>query len=121
MAVKADDVLNATLQTQSLDAALAEATWIVGTTNRARPGQRILSPRELAAEALERGAPTLLFGDENSGLDNLELLRCHDVSTIATSPEQSSPTSRKQCCSTRMSFSLLLAVVARTSSKTWVP
>lgn len=90
MAVKADDVLNATLQTQSLDAALAEATWIVGTTNRARPGQRILSPRELAAEALGRGAPTLLFGDENSGLDNLELLRCHDVSTIATSPEQSS-------------------------------
>jgi TrmH family RNA methyltransferase len=90
MAVKADDVLQATVQTQSLDDAIADAKWVVGTTNRGRPGQRVLSPRELAAEAATRGAPTILFGDENSGLSNHELLRCHDVSTIATAPEQSS-------------------------------
>ena len=90
MAVKADDVLRATTQTDDLDQALADATWIVGTTNRARPGQRLLSPREVAVAALVRGAPTILFGDENSGLSNPELLRCHDVATIATAPEQSS-------------------------------
>lgn len=90
MAVKADDVLHATKQTDSLDEALKDATWIVGTTDRARAGQRLLSPRELAEEARERGAPTILFGDENNGLGNQELLRCHDVATIATAKEQSS-------------------------------
>ncbi len=90
MAVKADDVLQSAVQTQSLDEAIVDATWVVGTTNRGRPGQRVLSPRELAAEAVLRGAPTILFGDENNGLSNHELLRCHDVSTIATAPEQSS-------------------------------
>lgn len=90
MAVKADDVLHATRQAATIEEAIADATWVVGTTNRGRPGQRVLSPRELAAEAAMRGAPTILFGDENSGLSNHELLRCHDVSTIATAPEQSS-------------------------------
>lgn len=90
MAVKADDVLHGVRQCATLDEAIGDATWIVGTTNRARPGQRLLSPRELAQEALVRGAPTILFGDEESGLHNQDLLRCHDVATIATAPEQSS-------------------------------
>jgi TrmH family RNA methyltransferase len=89
-AVKADDVLRGARQVDDLDGALAGATWIVGTTDRLRPGQRLLTPRELAAEAARRGAPTLLFGDENNGLSNLELLRCHDVSTIPTAPQQPS-------------------------------
>jgi tRNA/rRNA methyltransferase/tRNA (cytidine32/uridine32-2'-O)-methyltransferase len=90
MAHKAEVVLHATKQVATLDEALGEATWIVGTTNRERHGQRVLTPRELAQEALRRGAPTILFGDENSGLGNMELLRCHDVATIPTAPEQSS-------------------------------
>ncbi|MBL8723705.1 MAG: rRNA methyltransferase [Planctomycetes bacterium] len=90
MAVQADDVLHAARQVDALDEALGNATWIVGTTNRARPGQRLLTPRQVATEAAERGAPTLLFGDEVHGLGNLELLRCHDVATIPTAPEQSS-------------------------------
>jgi TrmH family RNA methyltransferase len=90
MAHKAEDVLHACKQVATLDEALGEATWIVGTTNRERPGQRILTPRELATEAVRRGPPTILFGDENSGLGNMELLRCHDVATIPTAPEQSS-------------------------------
>ena len=90
MAVKADDVLRNVRQVATLDEAIADATWLVGTTDRARQGQRVLTPRELAAAARTRGAPTLLFGDENNGLGNLELLRCHDVATIPTTVEQSS-------------------------------
>ncbi len=90
MAVKADDVLRGAVQVDELDDALADARWIVGTTNRPRPGQRLLTPQQVAEEARTRGAPTLLFGDEVHGLGNLELLRCHDVSTIPTAPEQSS-------------------------------
>jgi len=90
MAVHADDVLRAATKFAELDAALASAQWIVGTTNRPLPGQRLLSPRELATEALRRGAPTLLFGGEDTGLTQNELLHCHDVSTIPVAPAQSS-------------------------------
>ncbi|MFO1076991.1 MAG: TrmH family RNA methyltransferase [Planctomycetota bacterium] len=51
---------------------------------------RLLTPREVAAEARERGGATLLFGGEISGLDPAELLRCHATACIPTAPEQSS-------------------------------
>ncbi len=90
MAVQADDVLHAATSTDDLAAALAPATWVVGTTNNPPPGMRLLTPREVADEALQRGAPTLLFGGEINGLHPAELLRCHAVSMIPTAPEQSS-------------------------------
>lgn len=90
MAVQADDVLQNARQDAELGPVLAEATWIVGTTNEPPPGARVLTPREVAAEARERGAPTLVFGGEINGLEPKELLRCHDVSVIPTAPEQSS-------------------------------
>jgi len=90
MAVQSDDVLNSAQQTEDLDVALAGATWIVGTSNRPRPGQRLLTPHEVAAETVRQGGATLLFGDEINGLSNEELLRCHAVSVIPTAPEQSS-------------------------------
>lgn len=90
MAVQARDVLDDAVQTDDLDAALAPSTWIVGTTNEPPPGARVLSPREVAAEAVQRGAPTLLFGGEINGLEPAELLRCHAVSVIPTAPAQSS-------------------------------
>ncbi|MEO6595851.1 MAG: TrmH family RNA methyltransferase [Planctomycetota bacterium] len=90
MGVQADDVLRAAVSTDDLAQALAPAMWIVGTTNEPPPGMRVLTPREVATEAVERGAPTLLFGGEINGLDPAELLRCHAVSRIPTAPEQSS-------------------------------
>ena len=90
MAVHADDILRAAVTATDLAATLAGAQWIVGTTNRPLPGQRLLTPRELANEAAHRGAPTLLFGGEENGLTHHELLHCHDVSTIPVAPEQSS-------------------------------
>jgi TrmH family RNA methyltransferase len=90
MAVQADSVLRAAVQSDDLDATLAGASWVVGTTNTPPAGTRVLTPREVAREALERGPPALLFGGEISGLDAKELLRCHVVSAIPTAPEQSS-------------------------------
>ncbi len=90
MAVQANDILEAAVRADDLQAVLAPSAWIVGTTNHAPAGMRVLSPREVAAEALHRGAPTLLFGGEINGLAPAELLRCHAVATIPTAAEQSS-------------------------------
>jgi TrmH family RNA methyltransferase len=90
MAVQAGDVLEGAAQVPDLDAALAGASWVVATTNRPLAGQPVLSPREVAVRAAERGAPTLLFGGEENGLSPAELRRCHDVSVIPTAPVQSS-------------------------------
>lgn len=89
MAVHADEILHDSVTTD-LTSALANARWVVGTSNNAPPGTRLLTPRGVAEEALARGAPTLLFGGEINGLDPAELLRCHVVSTIPTAKEQSS-------------------------------
>ncbi len=89
MAVHAGDILdNAT--SMELTDALAPATWVVGTSNNPPPGTRQLTPRQVADEAVQRGAPTLLFGGEIHGLDPAEMLRCHVVSCVPTAPEQSS-------------------------------
>ena len=90
MAVQANDILEAAVRADDLQAVLAPSAWIVGTTNHAPAGMRVLSPREVAAEASHRGAPTLLFGGEINGLAPAELLRCHAVATIPTAAEQSS-------------------------------
>lgn len=90
MAVQANDILEGAVRSDDLAAVLAPSRWIVGTTNEAPTGMRVLSPRDVAAEAAQRGAPTLLFGGEINGLAPAELLRCHAASTIPTAAEQSS-------------------------------
>jgi len=90
MAVHADDVLDAAIQTDDLEASLVDAAWVVGTTNNPPKSVRVMTPREVAEEAATRGPPTLLFGGEINGLDPAELLRCHAVSVVPTAPEQSS-------------------------------
>lgn len=89
MAVQANDILDDSTTTD-LTTALAASSWVVGTSNNVPPGTRLLTPREVAEMAIERGAPTLLFGGEINGLDPSELLRCQVVSTIPTAKEQSS-------------------------------
>lgn len=90
MAVKAGDLLDHAVQTDDFGAALAEARWIVGTSNAPPAGAEVLTPRDVARLSRERGAPTLLFGSEITGLDPAELLRCHSVAAIPAAPEQSS-------------------------------
>ncbi len=90
MAVHAGDVLEDAVQTEDLEATLAGARWVVGTTNNPPASVRVLTPRQVAEEARRRGPSTLLFGGEINGLDPAELLRCHAVSVVPTAPEQSS-------------------------------
>lgn len=90
MAVHAGDVLEAAQQTDDLQQAMAGANWIVGTSNAPPAAMSLLTPREVAEQSRERGAPTLLFGGEIHGLAPAELLRCHAAACIPTAADQSS-------------------------------
>src|SRR5690606_3382589 len=74
----------------TLDAALADAVFVAGTTSRPRGVlARTATPREAAPELLARtaaGPVALLFGPEDNGLTNDELDRCHLALTIPTDP-----------------------------------
>jgi tRNA C32,U32 (ribose-2'-O)-methylase TrmJ len=81
----------------SLELALADCGFVLGTT--ARPRQirhERLSPRQaapalLAAAGRDPAVPAaILFGPEDNGLDNEALNLCHAVVTIPTSPDFSS-------------------------------
>jgi TrmH family RNA methyltransferase len=90
MAVRSAAITQAAPRVPDLAAAVAGCRYVVGTSMRRRPGQRDLSPRA-AAEALvahaAHGPVALVFGEERVGLTNQDLLLCHDVSIIPTSPE----------------------------------
>lgn len=94
IAHRCDDIVAAAEIHDSLDAALADCTWVVGTTNRARTAQRnYVRPREHASEILERaaeGTVALLFGREDRGLTNESLDRAHAVAVIPADPDYSS-------------------------------
>lgn len=90
MAVHAGDVLDGAVRTADLEAALAGATFVVGTSNRPEPGMTVLTPRQVAEASRQHGPPTLLFGGEEHGLELATLRRCHAVSMVPTAPAQSS-------------------------------
>jgi TrmH family RNA methyltransferase len=75
----------------TLDDALADATFIVGTTARPRTaGRNYLRARDAAAEIARRaavGPVSIVFGREDRGLTNEELDRCHAVAIIPTDAE----------------------------------
>jgi TrmH family RNA methyltransferase len=93
MAVHSGDLLDAAVRGTSLSDVVKDCVWVVGTSSRRRRGQRSLTPREFAAQAIERSAQgpvALVFGEERSGLTNEQLDLCHDVATVPTNPEQPS-------------------------------
>jgi tRNA/rRNA methyltransferase len=92
VAVHSEDLLDRPRLVASLDEAVADCAWVVGTSSRRVRGKRRLSAAEVAREALERapGRTAIVFGDERSGLSNDEIDRCHDLSFIPTEPEQPS-------------------------------
>ncbi len=93
VAVHAEDVLDRPRVETSLEAAVADCVWVVGTSSRHVRGKRRLAPREVAREAAERlagGNVAIVFGDERSGMTNEEIDRCHDLSAAPTHPEQPS-------------------------------
>jgi TrmH family RNA methyltransferase len=90
IAHRSADVRDAVTIHDTLDAALADAVFVVGTTSRPREGGvPAASPRALAPELLaraEHGPIALVFGPEDNGLTNAELDRCHRTLAIPTDP-----------------------------------
>jgi tRNA (cytidine32/uridine32-2'-O)-methyltransferase len=84
------DVLDRAVVVDSLDAAIADCTLVIGTSTRTRRiPWPLLTPRELG-DRLSGESPrspiALLFGREASGLTNDELQRCHLHLQIPANP-----------------------------------
>ncbi|MFT3915146.1 MAG: RNA methyltransferase [Anaeromyxobacteraceae bacterium] len=92
VAVHAEELLDRPRIARTLEEAVADCAWVVGTTPRRVRGRRTLAPAEVAAGVLARapGRTAIVFGEERSGLTNEEALRCHDLSAIPSDPEQPS-------------------------------
>ncbi|HET9949665.1 MAG TPA: RNA methyltransferase [Longimicrobiales bacterium] len=86
---------------ESLDEAIADATFVLGTTARGRTaGRTYVRPREAARLLVERareGTAAMLFGREDRGLTNQDLDRCHAVAVIPTHPEYPSLNLAQAC------------------------
>ena len=88
------DLIESCTMHDTLDEAVADATFIVGTTARPRTaGRSYVRPQKVAskiAERVTRGPSVILFGREDRGLTNEALDRCHAVTIIPTSQDHSS-------------------------------
>jgi TrmH family RNA methyltransferase len=91
LAVHSEDLISQVELVDDLKTAVSDCSWVVGTSMRKVPGLRRVSPRELAAAAMElEGKVALVFGDERSGLTNRDLEHCHALSGIPTDERQPS-------------------------------
>jgi len=93
LARHATDLLEGAEFHDDLNGALAQVTWVCGTTSRAVAGRPRLTPRQLGEEAARRSASgevALVFGEERRGLSDAELELCQAVCTIPTSPDYDS-------------------------------
>ncbi len=90
-AAGADALLYHAQVCDSLEQALADCAWVVGTSVRSRRLELPrLTPRGFAARAVEEarhGEVALVFGREQAGLSNQELDQCQAVASVATNPD----------------------------------
>jgi tRNA (cytidine32/uridine32-2'-O)-methyltransferase len=94
MASNAGDIVEKAIVVTSLDAAVNDCGLVVGTSTRSRKiPWPILNPHEFAEKArieTKTMKVAILFGQEQSGLTNDELHRCHWHIQIPTNPDYSS-------------------------------
>ena len=87
---RGEDLLDRTEIYADLDAALADAVYVVGTAALAHTDRPLTYDiRGLAANLVRRAADgriALLFGSEADGLDRHALDRCHLIATLPTDP-----------------------------------
>ena len=90
----ADDLLASATIFPTLDAAIADSVLVIGASARLRAlSVPVLDPRECAAlicSQPQQQRIAVLFGNEQSGLSNQQLDRCHYLMQIPTSPDYSS-------------------------------
>src|SRR5207253_6408847 len=86
IAHRSADVIGATELHDTLDSAIADAVWVLGTSARPRTSNRnYVRPREVAPTVIERareGTVCVLFGREDRGLTNEGLDLCHQVAIV---------------------------------------
>ncbi len=91
VAHRCEDILAGMTIYDDLDSALAEMVYVVGTaaiTHHKRPQSQDV--RGLASDLIVRtsqGRVALLFGQEDDGLDNHALDRCHLVAMLPSNPD----------------------------------
>ena len=93
MAVGAEDLLDGVREVSTLDEAVADCAWVVGTESRRVRGRAPLDPDALVsavAESAPRGTTALVFGGERDGLRAGELARCDALSRIPSRAPQPS-------------------------------
>lgn len=93
MAVGAEDLLERVRSVSTLDEAVSDCAWVVGTESRRVRGRPPLDPGQLAeavVEASHRGGTALIFGGERDGLRAGELARCDALSRIPSRAPQPS-------------------------------
>lgn len=90
----AGDLLETAGVFDTLDEALADCSYVAGTSARSRTiGWPTMAPRECAERLVaetRQGRPAIVFGPEKSGLTNEDLDRCHTLLRIPTNPDFSS-------------------------------
>lgn len=94
-------LIEATTHHETLADALADVSFVVGTSARRRTAGRLYTePRTVAPEIARRtgeGLVAIVFGREDRGLSNAELDLCHQVAIIPTSPDYSSLNLAQAC------------------------
>jgi tRNA/rRNA methyltransferase len=94
MAVGAHDILEDALIFPHLADALAECTWVIGTTRRGgKRREGVIDPRQMAAEIAEiilQNKVAVVFGPEDRGLTNRDLDLCQRLATIPAHEEYGS-------------------------------
>jgi tRNA (cytidine32/uridine32-2'-O)-methyltransferase len=94
-------LVEATTLHETLRDAVADCSFVLGTTARARTaGRNYTRPREVAPTLVERAAAervAIVFGREDRGLANEDLDICHAVAIVPTHPRYSSLNLAQAC------------------------
>ncbi len=94
IAHRTTDIVEATGHFETLEEALADCVWVVGTSARNRTANRNYTrPHAVAPNLIARasgGPVAIIFGREDRGLSNDALDLCNEIAVIPTSPDYSS-------------------------------
>jgi tRNA/rRNA methyltransferase len=94
MAVRAHDILKHALIFSRLTDAIADCTWVIGTTRRRGRGREgLIDPRQMALEIVDRAPQNnvaVVFGPEDRGLTNRDLDLCQRIVSIPSHEEYGS-------------------------------
>jgi tRNA/rRNA methyltransferase len=94
MAVRAHDILEGALIFSRLTDAIADCTWVIGTTRRrGKEREGLIDPRQIAAEIADmaqQNKVAVIFGPEDRGLSNRDLDLCQRLVSIPSHEEYGS-------------------------------